>query len=240
MTKLHGKKPNLQAWREELNRKYEIKDILFFADYSHPNLKAEIKRIREISNMIIETQNTANYYKKDFTDFIILDHIYQHSITDKDTDCFILFTGDGHFSSVVSFLKNKCNKEVGIYAVKNAISGTLKNTASWFVEYPETKPGSDIDMICAEAVLSYLNEREKIKDDAAATLTKTVANVSGKGTSDEGAVKTTIDKLIKCGYLCRSEKVINKNMLINILAADWDKMRKEDFWDGELTLNNTR
>ena len=71
--------------------RYDVHDILFFGDFSNPSLRAEISKIREVSSSIIETQNASSYHKKDYTDFIMLDHIYQRAITYGDnTDVFIL------------------------------------------------------------------------------------------------------------------------------------------------------
>ena len=70
MTKMHQTKPNLMAWREKILEKYDIKELYVFADYSHPNLQAEISRIREVTNMVIETKNNTSRYVKDYTDFI--------------------------------------------------------------------------------------------------------------------------------------------------------------------------
>lgn len=100
----------------------EIADIIFFADFSNPSLRSEISRIREVTGSIIETQNASAHFKKDFTDFIMLDHIYQSALMRSDIDTFTFFQATA-FSSVVSFLKTKCRKEVGIYGVKDAISG---------------------------------------------------------------------------------------------------------------------
>ena len=61
-------------------------------------------KIRGYTNDIVETKNGGGYFKKDFTDFIMLDRIYQTAYTKKDIDTYIIFTGDGHFSSAVLFL----------------------------------------------------------------------------------------------------------------------------------------
>ena len=92
---------------------------MFFGDFSkNQSLREEMTKIRGFTNNIIETGNGTNRVTKDFTDFIMLDHIYQAAMSDRDDiDVFVIFTGDGHFTSVASFLKNKCKKEVEIYAV---------------------------------------------------------------------------------------------------------------------------
>ena len=54
-------------------------------------LKNEIANIRQITNSIIDTQNSG-HYKKDYTDFIILDNIYQKAVTNRDIEMFIIFS----------------------------------------------------------------------------------------------------------------------------------------------------
>lgn len=87
-------------------------------------------KIRAYTNDIVETKNGGGYFKKDFTDFIMLDKIYQTAYSDKNIDTYIIFTGDSHFTSVVLFLKNVCRKKVVVYGVKNAFSGQLMTAAS--------------------------------------------------------------------------------------------------------------
>ena len=138
LDKLFGNmRPDIKAWRDALSEKYEMEEIIFFADFSNPALRQEIPRIREVSNYIIETQNTSTSFKKDFTDFIMLDHIYQKAMKSKDIGTFILFSGDGHFNSVCSFLISQLGKKVGVYAIRGAMSNQLKNTASWVELLPE-------------------------------------------------------------------------------------------------------
>ena len=68
LDKLFGNmRPDIKAWRDALSEKYEMEEMIFFADFSNPALRQEIPRIREVSNYIIETQNTSTSFKKDFT-----------------------------------------------------------------------------------------------------------------------------------------------------------------------------
>ena len=55
--RLHKARPDIKALRDELSEKYELTEMIFFADFSNPSLKSELPKIREISNHIIETQN---------------------------------------------------------------------------------------------------------------------------------------------------------------------------------------
>lgn len=137
MDRVFKSKPDIRKWCSTISQQYDVRDILFFGDFSNPSLRAEITRIREVSSSIIETQNASAFHKKDYTDFIMLDHIYQRAMTyGADTDVFIIFSGDGHFSSVASFLVNRCNKTVAVYGVRDCLSTQLKNTASIASEWP--------------------------------------------------------------------------------------------------------
>ena len=178
MEKMYGKKPDIKGWYKHMETRYRVDEIYFFADFSNSSLKAEIPRIREITNFVIETQNTSAHYKKDFTDFIMLDHIYQKAMTANDIDVFIIFSGDGHFSSVVSFLSNKLKKTVGIYGVKGAVSGTLRSTATWLVEIPiEDQTRS----LCYKTILMNLKSLEDAHgENARAGFKKTVNKKSIK------------------------------------------------------------
>ena len=48
----YGLLPNIKAWFEELNQKYNLVEVNFFADFSHKSLADEIGRIRLFSNKI--------------------------------------------------------------------------------------------------------------------------------------------------------------------------------------------
>ena len=136
---MYHTRPDIGKWINDMEKTLDIRGIWFFGDFSkNQSLREEMTKIRGFTNNIIETGNGTNRVTKDFTDFIMLDHIYQAAMSDRDDiDVFVIFTGDGHFTSVASFLKNKCKKEVEIYAVKGGCSNQLRMAASRTVEYPD-------------------------------------------------------------------------------------------------------
>ena len=73
----YSMKPDIKAWKDGLEKDYNIEEIAFFGDFSNQGLRGELDKIRNATSMIIDTQNNSEYYKKDFTDFIMLDYIYQ-------------------------------------------------------------------------------------------------------------------------------------------------------------------
>ena len=135
--------------------RYEISDIIFFGDFSNPSLRQEIGSIRRISNTIIDTQNTSTAFEKDFTDFIMLDHIYQKAINSPEINTFILFSGDGHFNSVCNYLITQLGKQVGVYAIRGGMSNQLKNTASWVELLPKNV---DPDLAVYRLILGNLRQ----------------------------------------------------------------------------------
>jgi len=169
--RMYRSKPDIRAWREALAERYDVGEIFFFGDFSNPSLRSEIPKIREITSFIIETQNASSHFEKDFTDFIMLDHIYQKAVTDENIDAFIIFSGDGHFSSVVSFIRNRVGKEVGVYAVKGALSSQLRNSASYAEEVmPDIRALnalSDAGSAAPSSVRKHKSEKAEVKKNAA-------------------------------------------------------------------------
>ena len=69
-------RPDTAAWRAELEKQFDIEDIMIFADFSSPGIGEELAKLRNITNTIIETGTATQYRKKDMTDFVMLDYIY--------------------------------------------------------------------------------------------------------------------------------------------------------------------
>lgn len=220
-------KPNIKSFIENVSQRCNIKEIIFFGDFSSPGMRNEMQKIRAFTNKIVETKNGSSYYKKDYTDFIILDHIYQSAYYSSDVDTFIIFTGDGHFSSVALFLKNGCKKEVGIYGVKNSFSNQLKQTASWYFEVPFED--EELQPYC-NAVLTNIKLIENEKRKLYPTYGKTIEAVSVKYGIDKELIKKSLDYMIKNKYIRFSEQRVGKTRSVRILVTDWKKIEKDKFW----------
>jgi len=215
-------KPDIKSFTSELEQKYNISEMYFFGDFSNPSLGAEMHRIRGFTNKIVETNNGGGHFKKDFTDFIMLDHIYRSACLDKNIDTYVIFTGDGHFSSVTLFLKNSCRKEVVLYGVKNAFSGQLKTAASRFVEVGEEKDTSEK---YGAMILSNLYDLEKEHKNPRPTFSKTVSAVAEKNALSEQIIKDAMEKLIRDGYITQYETLIGKRK-VRLLQAHFDAAQK--------------
>lgn len=228
-------KPNIKDFSEEINKEYDVTEMIFFGDFSNPSLNSEMHKIRAFTNKIVETNNGGGFYKKDFTDFIMLDHIYRTAYTEKDIDTYIIFTGDGHFSSVVLFLKQTCKKHVVIYGVKNAFSGQLKQTADEAREIPTE---TDKLLPYERMILSNLYTLSREYENPRASFSKTVTTVCEKFDADELNVRRALETLINEGYVIQYDAQIGaKN--VRLIKPDFDKTEKAGIYKKGSTVNKT-
>lgn len=212
--------PNIKDWFDELNKQYNLVDVSFFADFSHKSLADEIRRIRLFSNKIIDTRNPYGV-KKDYTDFIILDNIYQKALSSEDINVFILFSGDGHFSSVTSFLKNFYHKEVVIYGIKNSFSKSLQETANRCITLPTEQ---DLHGSFYRLIFDYLRESPSPTFNDAINYVKDKSSFASKQ-----QITASLNKLIENDYI--SERKLNMRGKRGVkkqlnLFVDWDKVQK--------------
>jgi hypothetical protein len=129
----YKQRPNLEALLDELKTQGRFAEsIKVFGDFSTDPIKSEQGKIRTITNTIIDCQQpNSDGYKKDYTDFLMLDSIYQDSMTKPHIEQFILITGDNHYSSVATFLRTQKDKMIGVYAVDGTLGNQLASCSSW-------------------------------------------------------------------------------------------------------------
>ncbi len=222
MYKNYSSRPEIKKWKNELDKKYNVVDMFFFGDFSNPGMRYEIPKIREVSNNVIETQNTSQHYKKDFTDFIMLDSIYQRAMFAKDIDTFVIFTGDGHFTSVVKFLTNTCKKEVIVYAVRDCLSGMLKNAASAYQEVPTVE---EIENVRVSMVANYLIQQKKAKHQRRyITFLSAMEAVSARYGEDKENIRETMTKMLENGYLRQERKFLTGGKQLKAIYLNEEKL----------------
>jgi len=124
-------KPDLKTLVEDFRKVGRLVSIKVFGDFTKPELSLERNRIRTITNFIIDCGSETTDIRKDFSDFIMLDHIYQDTISNDHIKQFIVVTGDGHFSSVATFLRMHMDKIVGVYSIRDSLARQLRECASW-------------------------------------------------------------------------------------------------------------
>ena len=228
LERMYSVKPDVKAWAEELRKNYDVEEIAIFADFSNTGLRGELEKIRNVTNIIIDTKNQSEHYKKDFTDFIMLDYIYQRAMTKKNIDTFIIFTGDGHFTSVVRFIINQCRKKVGIYGITGATSSQLKASASWCRELPSD---SEIYRTYYKLIVDTFNyltvHREFVKNGSPEKITE---RVSKQGRVDRRSIKSALDQMMRDGYDYKSTMLDEKGKKISVLRPNWDLLRRDGLW----------
>lgn len=214
----YGLKPNIKAWFDHLNEKYNLVEVNFFADFSHKSLADEIGRIRLFSNKIIDTRS-PNGVQKDFTDFIILDNMYQKALSSEDIEVFILFSGDGHFSSVTSFLKNFYHKQVVIYGVNGSFSKQLRETANTFYTLPTEQ---DINESFYRSIFDYLKTSPNPSyNEAIETAVKKT-----RGKASKQSIARAMKTLMENDVISERSIALNKGKKKKMLFVDWEKAEK--------------
>jgi len=192
--------PDVVDWFNHIKDKGQIDDVFFFADFSHDAIKDHIVKLRNISNSIIDCSKGDK--AKEYTDFIMLDHIYQRLFRQSDIKQFILFTGDSHFQSVVAFLRNFNEKKVGIYALEGSLSPLLAEASDWYVKVVPSNGRYEGIKNALLKNLKWINE----KPNAIPTFSKTVAIVARNFPEyNEQDISNVLSGLISKGLVKQEE-----------------------------------
>lgn len=222
-------RPDIEKFCNDLNERYNVSELVFFGDFSSAPLNSEMHKIRGFTNKIVETNNGGGHFKKDFTDFIMLDHIYQSAYTDKDIDTYIIFTGDGHFSSSVLFLKNVCKKDVVVYGIKGAFSGQLKQASTSYYEFPDERQTLlPVCKVIMQSLYTLLQENKRARP----TFIRTVQAVSEKQGIPEENVRLAMELLLGEGYVKQYEKKIGYKK-VKLIKPDFKKAQKDKMFNPE-------
>ncbi|MEG1536878.1 MAG: NYN domain-containing protein [Clostridiales bacterium] len=190
---------DIMEWIKDVKTRGAINDFYVFGDFTDEKMKNEASRWRNVTTNIIDC--SKNTYQKDYTDFIMLDQIYQKSVKSPHIKQFILFTGDGHFQSAVAFLKTFQDKTVGIYGVKGTISQQLMEAANWYVEVePQT--------------LLQSSPQETEGDAEKHKLAELIKN-NLRWVENKGVILPTYKKTLD--VICRQNEDINQEKLAAVL-----------------------
>ena len=193
-----------------------------FGDFLGGSLKNEVRKIRGYTNDIVETNNGSGRVKKDFTDFIMLDKIYQTAYKNDAIDTYVIFTGDAHFSSVVLFLKNTCRKRVIVYGVKNAFSEQLKTAASECRELEPPDPEKIKMHTIGTAIIEKVRSLEQSNKNARPTYLKTVAVVASNSGFEKADCRKAMDELIELGVVTQYVRKVGEND-VKLIRVDYKK-----------------
>jgi hypothetical protein len=201
----HQTDPEVADWFDHVKQRGQIDDVFFFADFSQESIKDHTEKIRRITSYTIDCSKSDKSKGKDYTDFIMLDHIYQHLIKRQETEQYIIFTGDGHFQSIVAFLRNFNRKKVGIYAVDGSINSNLVEAADWYVR---VIPSSGRNDAIKRAIINNLDWVKK-KEEIIPTYKKTVSIVARNNPEyTEQDISAVLSSMITRGEIKQEDAVI--------------------------------
>ena len=221
MKKLYNALPAVDRWIIELQTKYRIDEMMFFADFSDIEIYREVDKLRRVTNYIIDTSCSPK--EKDDTDFIILDFIYRKAAAAGKRDAFVIMTGDGHFAYAIRYLVQS-GHETAVYGVKAATSRLLKEQATWYVELD----GEEIVEQYFPYIMEYMWNLEHGYRRIQATFLKTAEMIAEKYTLDIDVVKQAIAVLKAKGCIYdKSERSMNHGKMISAMYVDWQSAERE-------------
>ena len=218
-----GIRPNVSAWRKELEKRFRLTKVVFFADFSVERIRDEIDYLESLADEVIDIQNVKARKNKDITDFLMLDRLYQTAHTEKRILNYVLFTGDSLFRSAVSFLAKNLKKRVVCYGVNGSFSSALRDAASEVIELPTEEE-------------VYLQYREYIIENLAycvdhswivPTFSSTVDAVCKKRNLQIRPVKAVLARMLEEGYLYQRSHSFGVNRRTKVICADWDRLISE-------------
>ncbi len=224
-----GIKPDVLAWRQQLDENYVVEDIMVFAEFGHHGIGDELSKLRNITNTIIETAQPNGHHKKDMTDFIMLDYIYQTAISRPEMEIYILFTGDGHFHSVVKYLSQRLKKRVIVYGVSGCVSKQLKTVAADCVELPSSQHTTLEYRRMIVRNLDYVSSHPKIIP----SFNGTVDAVARWNNVPPELIRAALREMLEEGLVVQKEHRVAFNRFVKVIAADWDALRAAGLWDNE-------
>ena len=218
----YGIRPELTEWRDKLAAEYSIDEIMVFGDFTSSEIRAELVRLREITSTIIETGNTYQNHKKDLTDFVMLDYIYQCAENRRDIGRYIIFTGDGHFQSVVRYLVQKKKREVIVYGVRDTFSRQLRDAASSYIELPGGDPMTGYYRMIVRNI-AYVTSHDAILP----TFNGTVDTVAKQNGAPRERVRAALVSMMNRRYIVHREYEVEPGKKIKLLTADWELLARD-------------
>lgn len=93
----------------------------------------------QLDNVAIAAIQCDTDGKKNYTDFYLLNDIYETLIDRPDINTYVIVTGDGHFKGVLAKLKFKHQKNVVVISVKGCVNKALKSFTFYELEPQNTR-----------------------------------------------------------------------------------------------------
>lgn len=212
--------PVLYSIIDNLRENGKIHKIKVFGDFSKPGIGQEREKIRTITNEIIDCSNGQTQTEKEYTDFIMLDQIYREAIQNPFIEQYILLTGDGHFSSVITFLKMSMDKTVGILGVKGTFNKQLCDCSSWAKILQVHDVG--VEEYQKKLIRNFEVAKEK---NIILTFLKTVQHVSELYGGEETKYQDVLSDMIENGYVSTEmTSPTAQSPSFRMLVPQWEKL----------------
>jgi len=212
--------PDPAGFLNHVKQNGKIQSISVFGPFSEPHMKNDVTKLRTITNNIIDC--TSNRPTKDYTDFIMLDHIYRHIMTSDSTEQYCILTGDGHFSSVTTYLTAYLDRVVGIYGVSGTINRALADSASWVVELQNgenTVTDVGDDRIVNNVLMTIMDAERK----GLSPLFDKVSEASARYYGDDlEETRTVLSRLIMAGFVVERSVVLQDGRKRKFISPNWD------------------
>lgn len=209
------RKPELKKLCDEIEKKYLLKDIKVFADFSDGIMQNEVDVLRESTGSIISLEPRHCCQKDFLIDFGMLDSIYQYEAEHPKICSYILLTGSDCFRPVVEYLIQKRNKAVTVIWVGEC-NLNLKAMATTAIGIPSE------DYIQKRYFRMIIRNLEYVKNKSGIipTFLTTVKSVAKYNSEPEHKIHSTLQEMIKRGLVVQKERNISGKR-IKIIDANW-------------------
>ena len=220
--KIYKVSPVLSGIMDEIKQCGKIQSVKVFGDFTKSEISQERNRIRTITSDIIDCGNETMETKKDFTDFIMLDHIYRETIQNTSVQQFILFTGDGHFASAATFLRTFMDKIVGVYGITRTFSQQLNECATWskFIEVID----DDISVYTMNLIKNFKSAQSR---NVICTFRKTIDYVQRNYGGEADKYEYALGQLIDDGYVTSEVCSAFAEGTFKMLVPQWSKIETD-------------
>jgi len=222
--------PDMEALLADVKTRATLNQITVFGDFTQDAIKGEVARIRRYTTNIINCENSGPV-QKNYTDFIMLDTVYQTLIMRHDIEQYIFVTGDGHFSSVMAHLRTFHDKQVGVYGVNGSFSNNLREGANWWVAI---EPQYDYRYKHILDTIWHTEERKYIP-----SFQRMVENCAKYNGLNQDLVSATLASLINRGYISQAQQDLPGGTSVRALVTDWTALERDGLYSRDNNMVNS-
>lgn len=208
--------------------KGKIVHIVIYADFSQDLIQNEKMKLEKKYPRMVRDCGSYNSnldkpnFRKNLTDFYLLDDIYQTLINNPMIQQFIIVSGDGHFHSVISHLRMFHEKRVGVFAIEGSLSHLIKETADWCIE---VKPEVSYDFSKILSTL-YNNQEREFPSYFSGSVTWCAKYFN----IDKAEVEASLSYLVTNNYVNQEKRLVDGEGERRVLKVDWDKVENDGLW----------